>query len=84
MKGDFKIRYRDLDTKDKFIRSIWGGAFSLAFLYWVISVATGVEGNRDFDNVYIKVWLPLVATFIVVGDVVYMYTKWKKEEKSKQ
>ncbi|KZE37180.1 hypothetical protein AV656_11405 [Bhargavaea cecembensis] len=81
MKKDIKIGYRELDAKGKFIRTIWGGALALAFLYWVVAAA---EAHRDFDNVFLRVWFPLIATLLVIGDMVHSYRKWKKEEKSKQ
>lgn len=77
MKKEYKIFYWELDAKGKFIRTLWGGPLALAFLYWALA---GLEGHPDFDNVYIRAWLPVIATLIVLVDLVYLYRKWKKEE----
>ncbi|KZE37185.1 hypothetical protein AV656_11435 [Bhargavaea cecembensis] len=81
MKKEYKIFYWELDARGKFIRSLWGHPLALAFLYWAISLPSE---RPIFDTVFMKVWLPLIATLVVLVDLVYLYRKWKKEEESKQ
>lgn len=81
LKGDIKIWYRNLDAKGKFIRSLWGGALALLFLYLVVWFA---PLRPSFDNGLIKMWIPLVGTMLIVIDLAFTYTKWKREEKSKK
>ena len=81
IKKEIKIGYGELDARGKFIRTLWGGPLILAFLYWAVAEA---KGHPDFDNVYFRFWIPFIATLATLGDIVYEYLKWKKDEKSKQ
>lgn len=63
--------YRNLDNKEKFIRSLWTGLLALLFLYVVVWYCV--------DDLTIKIVLPITLTILYSAGLFYRYNKSKNE-----
>lgn len=70
-----KFFYWNLSDREKFIRSLWTGIFALLFLYFA---AYTYEGS-----LFVKLYLPIIATILMLLSLVYKYRKYKKTEQLK-
>lgn len=69
----FELVYWNLSYRKKFIRTLWQSP--LCFLVVIYTFFVG-------DKLFLNRIVPILLVIIYLGQLIYTYIKWKKDEES--
>ncbi|TSI02539.1 hypothetical protein [Lysinibacillus sp. BW-2-10] len=68
-----KLFFWQLNAKEKFFRSLWGGLLAFPFLYFVCWFFVD-------DSILLKIWTPMILTLLYFLELLFRYLRWKKSK----